>query len=122
PGFMFTDESHHAMGHEHEEEEPSIAGRAAVQLVSAPTAGVADPHAHEHMPLHHPHHHSHDSIAGETPHGSFAVMLQRQRQAMLLGTMYALGHGGVALILGMTAILAKGGLPDWIDPFVRLFF
>ena len=119
PGFMFTDESHHAMGHEHEEEEPSIAGRAAVQLASAPTAGAADPHAHEHMPLHHPHHHSHDSIAGEKPHGSFAVMLQRQRPALLLGTMYALGHGTVVLILGLIAILAKEFLPDWIDPVME---
>ncbi|TMF04948.1 MAG: hypothetical protein E6I38_12290 [Chloroflexi bacterium] len=46
-------------------------------------------------------------------------MLQRQRPALLLGTMYALGHGGVVLILGMTAILAKEVLPDWIDPVME---
>jgi UDP-2-acetamido-3-amino-2,3-dideoxy-glucuronate N-acetyltransferase len=30
--------------------------------------------------------------------------------------MYALGHGAVVLVLGLTAILAREFLPDWIDP------
>ena len=118
PGLMLTDESHHAMGHEHEGVEASASGGAAVQLVSAATA-PADPHAHENMPLHHPHHHSHDGLPGERRHGTFGVMLHRQRPALLLGTMYAFGHGAVVLILGLTAILAKEVLPDWIDPVME---
>ena len=118
PGLMLTDESHHAIGHEHEAAEASTAGIAAVQLVAMATA-PADPHAHENMPLHHPHHHSHDGLPGEHRQGTFGVMLQRQRPALLLGTMYAFGHGTVVLILGMTAILAKEVLPDWIDPVMQ---
>src|SRR2546428_11682675 len=87
PGLMLTDESHHAIGHEHEEEEASTAGSAAVQLVAI--AATEDPHAHEDLPLHHPHHHSHDGIPPERPHGTLAVMLQRQRPGLLLGPMYA---------------------------------
>ena len=117
PGLMLTDESHHAIGHEHEDEEASTAGIAAVQLVAV--AATGDPHAHEDSPLHHPHHHSHDGLLRERPRGTFGVMLQRQRPALLLGTMYALGHGAVVLILGMTAILAKEVLPDWIDPVME---
>jgi len=117
PGLMLTDESHHAIGHEHEAAEASTAGIAAVQLVAV--AATEDPHAHEDSPLHHPHHHSHDGLLRERPHGTFGVMLQRQRPALLLGTMYAFGHGTVVLILGMTAILAKEVLPDWIDPVMQ---
>jgi len=117
-GLMLTDESHHAIGHEHEGEEASTPRGPAVQLIST-AAVTADPHAHEHMPLHHPHYHSHGGIAVEKPHGTFAIMLQRQRPALLLGTMYALGHGAVVLILGLIAILAKEVLPDWIDPVME---
>jgi high-affinity nickel-transport protein len=116
PGLMLTDESHHAIGHEHEGEEASIAGGAAVQLVAA---APADPHAHENIPLHHPHHHRHDGLTAERHHGNLGVLLQRQRPALLLGTMYALGHGAVVLILGLIAILAKEFLPDWIDPVME---
>jgi high-affinity nickel-transport protein len=33
--------------------------------------------------------------------------------------MYALGHGAVVLVLGLTAILAREFLPDWIDPIME---
>jgi len=33
--------------------------------------------------------------------------------------MYALGHGAVVLVLGLVAILARGFLPDWIDPVME---
>src|SRR5436190_21784697 len=38
PGLMLTDESHHAIGHEHEVEEAITADSPAVQLVSAVAA------------------------------------------------------------------------------------
>ena len=43
-------------------------------------------------------------------------LLRRQRRPLLLGTLYALGHGAVVTALGLTAILASGFLPEWIDP------
>ncbi len=130
PGFMLTDESHHAIGHEHEDEGPettaAVIPAAYARLVSAsslPRTGEGpgvrvDVHEHEPLPLHHPHHHRHDGAAPER-HGSFALLLERQRPALLLGTMYALGHGAVVLVLGLTAILAREFLPDWIDPIME---
>jgi high-affinity nickel-transport protein len=116
PALMLTDESHHAIGHEHEGEEAATATPSAVQTA---TARTADAHRHEPLPLHHPHHHRHDSLTRERPEGAFTVLLGRQRPALLLGTMYALGHGAVVLVLGLTAILARGFLPDWIDPVME---
>jgi high-affinity nickel permease len=116
PGLMLTDESHHAIAHEHQGEEPSTAPGSAVQLV---TAQAGDIHQHDPLPLHHPHHHLHDSVAPEPHAGVLATLLGRQRPALLLGTMYALGHGAVVLILGLTAILAREFLPDWIDPIME---
>ncbi len=117
PGLMLTDESHHAIAHEHEGDEDAIAtGSAAVQ---APTVQAADVHRHEPLPLHHPHHHIHSGIAPERHDGAFATLLERQRPALVLGTMYALGHGAVVLVLGLIAILAREFLPDWIDPIME---
>jgi high-affinity nickel-transport protein len=47
------------------------------------------------------------------------AFLTEQRQALFLGTMYALGHGTIVTILGVVAILASGFLPDWIDPIME---
>jgi high-affinity nickel-transport protein len=113
PAFMLTDESHHAIGHEHEGE-----GQAAAAVQTA-AADPADAHRHEPLPLHHPHHHLHDGVVPERRNGAFATLLERQRPALLLGTMYALGHGAVVLILGLIAILAREFLPDWIDPVME---
>ncbi len=116
PGFMLTDESHHAIAHEHESDEVAIATGPAVQTA---TAQGADAHRHEPLPLHHPHHHLHDGTSLNRQDGAFATMLERQRPALLLGTMYALGHGAVVLVLGLTAILAREFLPDWLDPVME---
>ncbi len=116
PGFMLTDESHHAIGHEHEAEEP--VGRA-TQAIEATAVKVEDSHRHEPLPLHHPHHHQHDGATSGSGNGALAVLVERQRPALLLGTMYALGHGAVVLVLGLTAILAREALPDWIDPIME---
>jgi hypothetical protein len=114
PALMLTDESHHAIGHEHESAEAPAA--AAVEIATAPAADV---HEHEPLPLHHPHHHQHDGLTPERKNGAFATLLEHQRPALLLGTMYALGHGAVVLVLGLTAILAREFLPDWIDPIME---
>jgi hypothetical protein len=115
PGFMLTDESHHAIGHEHESEAPQAA---ITPVAYTATAQVSDTHQHEPLPLHHPHYHQHDGVVPER-NGTLATHLERQRPALLLGTMYALGHGAVVLVLGLIAILARQFLPDWIDPVME---
>lgn len=44
--------------------------------------------------------------------------LSEQGQAILLGTLYALGHALVVAILGLGALLFGAILPDWIDPIM----
>jgi len=116
PGLMLTNESHHAIGHEHEDDDAATTTRTAVETA---TALPTDAHRHEPLPLHHPHHHRHERGVQERHHAPFATLLDQQRPALLLGTMYALGHGAVVLVLGLTAILAREFLPDWIDPIME---
>ena len=42
-----------------------------------------------------------------------------QRRAIFLGSLYAVGHGTMVIILGLIAILAAGFLPTWIDPIME---
>jgi len=51
-------------------------------------------------------------------HGLISLARQ-QRPALLLGTMYALGHGSVVFALGLLALLAREVLPRWIDPIME---
>ena len=44
--------------------------------------------------------------------------LETRRNPVLLGTLYALGHATAVTVLGLTAILAAGFLPAWIDPIM----
>jgi high-affinity nickel-transport protein len=44
--------------------------------------------------------------------------LAEQRHAIALGTLYALGHGVVVAVLGLTAIAFGAILPEWIDPIM----
>jgi hypothetical protein len=58
-------------------------------------------------------------LATETarPAGSLAF-LRVERQPVMLGTLYALGHALVVLILGLAALLLGAALPAWIDPIM----
>ncbi len=42
-------------------------------------------------------------------------LLDEQRRAMLLGTLYALGHAAVVAVLGLLALLFGAILPGWVD-------
>lgn len=42
-----------------------------------------------------------------------------QKEPLLLGTLYAVGHGTMVVVLGLAAILFEGILPDWIDPVME---
>jgi hypothetical protein len=45
-------------------------------------------------------------------------LLRVERQPVLLGTLYALGHALVVMVLGTAALLVGAALPDWIDPLM----
>ena len=42
-------------------------------------------------------------------------LADEQRRAMLLGSLYALGHAAVVAVLGLLALLFGALLPDWVD-------
>ena len=44
--------------------------------------------------------------------------LSEQRHAVLLGSLYALGHALVVAVLGSAALLFGALLPDWLDPIM----
>ena len=44
--------------------------------------------------------------------------VSEQAQAILLGTLYALGHALVVGVLGLAALLFGAILPDWVDPIM----
>ena len=106
PGVMLTDESHHAThgphddpnhAHDDADNEPHSHGQHAGAATAEGTAtatiamAVADPKAP-------------------------APRLDRHSRALFYGSLYALGHGSVVVVLGLLAIVAREFLPDWIDP------
>ena len=101
PGLMLTDESHHSEHGPHGEHEHRP------ELHRSTTAlGVAERGRTATAAL--------DRVkAGH--HGSLFSRVQEHRDAIWLGTLYALGHGFVVTVLGLAAIVASEVLPDWID-------
>jgi high-affinity nickel-transport protein len=110
---------------------------AAITDITSTTAGASAAesiHARQHEALaghDHPHGgpaeaEAHGTGAGHgpgtmlaTPSGSLAAplaLLRVERQPVVLGTLYALGHALVVAVLGLAAILLGAALPDWIDP------
>jgi cytochrome c biogenesis protein CcdA len=45
-------------------------------------------------------------------------LVDEQRRALLLGTLYALGHASVVALLGLLALAFGAVLPDWLDPIM----
>jgi cytochrome c biogenesis protein CcdA len=68
------------------------------------TTHAAEPEAHA------PH-------APHTPvrHRNFLAL---ERGPVILGTLYALGHATVVVIIGAAALLIGAQLPDWVDPLM----
>ena len=81
----------HHIEHHHEH-----GGPAEVRAHGAPAEGDERPHAHE----------------DEPPPPRFVT---EQRRALLLGSLYALGHASVVAVLGTLALLFGAVLPDWVD-------
>lgn len=88
----------------------------------------------EHAELHHEtehaaasrHAHAHGGPAELAAHGAATQvdhhvdaarprLADEQKRAMLLGTLYALGHAAVVAVLGLLALLFGALLPDWVD-------
>jgi hypothetical protein len=118
PGVMLTDESHHSLA-----ADPLGAG-AIVEVqgvirepervragVAASAAGSSPPIAAPRTPS--PHH------GASLRAGTLSTLLSEHRRALLLGSLYALGHGSVVIVLGLLAILAREFLPDRIDPIME---
>lgn len=59
----------------------------------------------------------HRAEAEDTPHQQPAAarLVDEQKRAMLLGTLYALGHAAVVAFLGLLALTFGALLPDWVD-------
>ena len=88
-------------------------------------AAVAEGHRHEHggpSELH-----AHDLGPGAATLAPVAVtvalpmpgrLAQENRHAILLGTLYALGHASVVAALGLAALVFGAILPDWVDPIL----
>jgi high-affinity nickel-transport protein len=79
----------HELAHEH-----AHGGRGEIEAHHAPRDGATQPHRHD------------------APAPRF---LTEQRRALLLGSMYALGHASVVAVLGTLALLFGAVLPDWVD-------
>ncbi|HYM84511.1 MAG TPA: hypothetical protein VEY67_10205 [Candidatus Dormibacteraeota bacterium] len=54
-------------------------------------------------------------VAVSLPRGR---LLAEQRHAIVLGTLYALGHASVVAALGIAALLFGAVLPEWVDPIM----
>ena len=88
------EEHHRAGAHEHGHGGPD-------ELAAHATAPETErPHAHEPIAV--------------TRQG----LLSEQRHAVLLGSLYALGHALVVAVLGAAALLFGALLPDWLDPIM----
>ena len=81
----------HDLAHEH-----AHGGRDEIVAHETRPEGAAHPHAH----------------GDDRPPPRF---LTEQRRALLLGSLYALGHATVVAILGTIALLFGAVLPDWVD-------
>ena len=101
------------------------------------TSATADVAIEVHEAQHrlHPHEHAHGHggaaefaihDAGGGPAGAAVAVLpavrprfmDEQRHAILLGTLYALGHATVVFALGMLALAFGTILPGWVDPIM----
>lgn len=120
PGVLLTDESHHDADHGPEhghvhgkagEPAPAVATTRKPAVASAPLVRLAYAGglSQEMRP------------AVATAAFSLPVprLMVEQRRAIFLGTLYALGHGSIVVVLGLLAILASSVLPGWVDPIME---
>jgi hypothetical protein len=104
---------------------------AAITDVTSTTA-TADAAELEHEAVHEEtreHAHRHGGVDELTVHGRAGEavrtaqapgprLIVEQRRALLLGSLYALGHATVVAFLGLLALAFGAVLPDWVDPIM----
>ncbi len=110
PGVMLTDESHHSQhGEHHEHGHAPELHRSAVEAAPGATPvallAAASPAATPVL----------ERDASDHHGGGLVSRIREHRAALWLGSLYALGHGLVVIVLGISAIVASGFLPDWVD-------
>jgi high-affinity nickel-transport protein len=101
---------------------------AAITDVTSTTATAEHAELHheaEHADVRHEHEHGgpaelsvHGGQASlaEQPHAAPAPrLLDDQKRALFLGSLYAFGHAAVVALLGLLALLFGAVLPDWVD-------
>ncbi len=108
-----------------------IAAITDITSTSATTEAGAREHAREHETV--PHHHEHGGQSEAHAHAAESapvspetggivltrgVLVAEQRHAIILGTLYALGHASVVAVLGLAALVFGALLPDWVDPIM----
>ncbi len=129
---------HQLHPHEHGHEHGGAGERVEHQGAPPPTA-IAVAHASEEPHAHpHPHGAAHEAAiaprgVGYPAGGTAAVaamptlasmpvgrtrLVAEQKHAILLGTLYALGHALVVFCLGLLALAFGAILPDWVDPIM----
>ena len=114
---------------------------AAITDITSTTAAAEagqQAHADEHRAVAHPEPHAHGGVSELRAHDlgpgaatlSLAVapatalatprarLLDEQREAILLGTLYAIGHALIVAILGLAALAFGTILQDWVDPIM----
>jgi high-affinity nickel permease len=103
PGVMLTDESHHSV-HSHTHESADVTATGAALSVASAHGGAT-------------------TATLARPASGIRVLTSSlpasQKEAIWLGSLYAVGHGMVVIILGVIAILAAEFLPDWVDPIME---
>jgi high-affinity nickel-transport protein len=97
PAVMLTDESHHTL--------------MAASAVAVGAGGSTAMAGHWHPPAPSP------GPTGAQPR--LLRFVRTQRRALSLGTLYALGHGTMVVVLGLLAILFSEVLPSWVDPLME---
>lgn len=81
-------------------------------------AAHAEAHDHDHAHGGHDEVRVHERDGDDAAHPSDpprARLLDEQKRALILGTLYALGHAAVVALLGTLALLFGAVLPDWVD-------
>jgi high-affinity nickel permease len=81
--------------------------------VSAHSTGARHEHRHGGLDEVSVHRDQPEDTAHSQP--GHAPLLGEQKRAMLLGTLYALGHAFVVAVLGLLALSFGALLPDWVD-------
>ena len=73
-------------------------------------------HEHDAGPSEHGHEHADAGALHLLAESRFA---HEQRHAIGLASLYALGHAGVVLVLGILALTLGAVLPEWVDPILE---